>query len=155
MSTASLILNLLLKPSLYCVFLIFGKTYNFRFLFKFTYFWIYWLNSSIEENEREIFSKAPDWKPLFLLKIRNKKYNVIFEHLHQNIKACLRKKKSALINDWEKIIVYWEKSEESEVWVNKCGLLQIKLGVPGRQWNPGKTQQALFPFNLGNGIFST
>ena len=90
-----------------------------------------------------------------MLKIRNKKYNVIFEHLHQNIRACPRKKKSALINDWEKIIVYWEKSEESEVWVNKCGLLQIKFGGPGRQWNPGKTQQALFPFNLGNGIFST
>ena len=45
------------------------------------------------------FSKAPDWKPLFLLKIkikqkpayRNKEYNLLaFKDFHQNIRAYPR-----------------------------------------------------------------
>ena len=44
------------------------------------------------------FSKAPDRKPLFLLKVkikqkaacRNKEYIVAFKHFHQNIRAYPR-----------------------------------------------------------------
>ena len=37
-------------------------------------------------------------------------------------------KKSALNNDWENIFAYWVESQQSDVWVNKCGLFQIQLG---------------------------
>ena len=36
-------------------------------------------------------------------------------------------KKKKLVNDWEKIIVYWKESERSEVLANKCGLFQKHL----------------------------
>ena len=44
----------------------------------------------MEEDEESIFSKIPDCKPLFLLKIKNKQnpgclnkeYNEVFEHIH-------------------------------------------------------------------------
>ena len=39
-------------------------------LFKLIYFWIAWPNSYMERDEGGIFSKVPDWKPLFLLKIK-------------------------------------------------------------------------------------
>ena len=76
----------------------------------------------MEGDKVGIFIKAPDWEPLFLLKIKfkqnpgcpNKEYNAIFEHIHQNIRAYPRSK-SALINDYENIIAYSEKSKQSEV----------------------------------------
>ena len=37
---------------------------------KLNYFWRYRPNSSMEGVEGGIFSKVPDWKPLFLLKIK-------------------------------------------------------------------------------------
>ena len=63
-----------------------------------------------------IFSKAPDWKPLFLLRIKikqnpgcpNKEYNAVFEHIHQSIRAYPRKKKKI-----ERILLYIG---------NKCGV---------------------------------
>ena len=47
----------------------------------------------------------------------NKKYTAIIEHIHQNIRITpeVKKKKFALINDWENIIAYWEASEQREV----------------------------------------
>ena len=45
-------------------------------------------------------------------------------------------KKSALINDWENIFTYWVQSQQSEVWVNKCGLFQIQLGEGGSGSGP-------------------
>ena len=36
-------------------------------------------------------------------------------------------KNTALINDWENIIVYWEEFEESEALVNRFGLFQVQL----------------------------
>ena len=55
--------------------------------FKLIYFWISARNSSMEEDGG-IFSKALDWKPLFLLKVKieqklrclNKEYNASFKH---------------------------------------------------------------------------
>ena len=63
-------------------------------------------------DEGSTFSKLPDWKSLFLFKIKikenpgcpNKGYNVVFKNFHQNIRAYYRsKKESALINDWKNI----------------------------------------------------
>ena len=45
----------------------------------------------------------------------NKGYNVIFEHIHRNIRVFPRTKKSAFNNDWENITAYWENSKQSEV----------------------------------------
>ena len=67
---------------------------------------------------KEAFSKVSDWKPLVFFKIKikqnpgyaRKEYNVIFEHIHQNIRAYPRSKKRALINDLENVIVYYEVS---------------------------------------------
>ena len=55
----------------------------------------------MEGSEGDIFRKAPDWKPLFLLKIKikqnpgcpNKEYNSIFEHIHENIRVYPRSEK--------------------------------------------------------------
>ena len=77
----------------------------------------------MQGDEAGIFSKATDWKTLFLVKIKikqnlgslNKEYNVIFEQIHQNIRVFPRTKKSALNNDWENITAYWENSKQSEV----------------------------------------
>ena len=52
-------------------------------------------------NGVAIFSKAPDGKPLFLLKIKiikkpgcpNKEYNAVFEQIYQNVGAYPRCKK--------------------------------------------------------------
>ena len=79
--------------------------------------------SFMQEDEGGIFSKATDWKPLFLLKIKikqnlgclNKEYNAIFEHIHQNIRVFPKTKKFELNNDWENITAYWEKSKQSEI----------------------------------------
>ena len=59
-------------------------------------------NSSMEADEGGNFSKAPDRKSMFFLKIKieqnsdcpNKEYNAIFKHNHQNIRACPRSKKN-------------------------------------------------------------
>ena len=71
------------------------------------YFWISRQNSSMEGNEVGIFVKAPDWMPLFLLKIKikqnpgypNKECNVIFKHIHQNFRAYCRSKQIC-IDQW-------------------------------------------------------
>ena len=71
-------------------------------LINLTYFWISTTNSSMEGDEGGIFSKPPDWKPLFLLKViieqnpryPNKGYNVIFIQIHQTITAYPRVKRN-------------------------------------------------------------
>ena len=87
-----------------CVFDIFGKAS--LCLFQTICFWISRPNSSMRRDERGIFSKAPDWKPLFLLKIKikqesgypNKEY-AILKHINQNIMAYPRSK-SMCIDQW-------------------------------------------------------
>ena len=62
----------------------------------------HWQDYFIKGDEGGNFSKAQDWKPLFLLKVkikqkpasRNKEYNVAFKHSHQNIRAYPRSKKN-------------------------------------------------------------
>ena len=76
-------------------------------------------------DEGAIFSKAPDRKPLFLLKIKIKQYDRS----------------------------YWEESEQSEVLVNKFALSQTHMGSLGGVAMPGKFCD--FGINLGNGISST
>ena len=81
--------------------------------------------SFMQGHKGGIFSKATDWKPLFLIKIKtkqnlaclNKERNVIFEHIRQNVRVFPRTKSSALNNNCENITAYWEKSKQSEVWV--------------------------------------
>ena len=76
----------------------------------------------MEEDEIGIFSKAPDWKPLFLLNIKikrnpgcpNKEYSSIFEKIHHNIRIP-EITISTLINDYENIIAYSDKSKQSKV----------------------------------------
>ena len=91
----------------------------------------------MEGNEVGIFVRAPDWMPLFLLKIKikqnlgclNKEYNVQSSTTFIRISGPIAEvKKFALINDYENIIAYSEESEQSEVYANKCGLFQIHLG---------------------------
>ena len=100
------------------------------------YTWSCFLNSSIEGDEGGIFSKTPDWKSLFLLKIKiklslgcpNKEHNAIFKHINQNIRAYPRsKKKSELIKDSENIFAYWKESEQSKALENKFVLFQVQL----------------------------
>ena len=96
----------------------------------------------MEGDEGGIFSKASDGRPLFLLKIKIKQNpscqirnmmqsSSTFTILSGPISMV---KKSALANDYENIIVYWEESEQSKVWVvlNKFGntFFQIHLVPP-------------------------
>ena len=86
-------------------------------------------------HEVGIFRKAPDSKPLLLLKIKIKR-NLRYSNKECNVTSgtfirisvpILEVNKSALINDYENNISYSEESEQTEVWVHKCGLLQIQL----------------------------
>ena len=94
----------------------------------------------MKEDEGDIFSKAPDQKPLFLFKIKikqnpgclNKEYNVVFKHFHWNIRAYPRSN-----------VAYWEESEQSNVLVKKIGLSQTQLGCLG--WGGELTLETIFP----------
>ena len=57
----------------------------------------------------------------------NKEYNAVFKYIHQDVRAYPRskKKRSALINDWENVIAYWKESKQIEELANKLGLFQI------------------------------
>ena len=97
-----------------------------------------------------IFSKAPNWKTLFLPKIKqnpgspNKGCNVIFKPFHQNIKVYSRNKtKSALIN-WENV-AYWKESKQNKALANNFNLSQIHLGWSGGVAMPGKF--SIFPLS--------
>ena len=97
-----------------CVFVIFRKWSN-----KLIYFWVTWQNSSMKGVGLGIFSKVPDGKPLFLLKIKIKQNpgctnKGILKHIHQNIRVYPKIKKSALINDYENIAAHSEQSKQSE-----------------------------------------
>ena len=54
------------------------------------------------------------------------------------ISGPFSKVKTTLINDYENIVAYSEQTEQSEVWVNRCGLLLIYFGglrvgaIPGK-----------------------
>ena len=72
----------------------------------------------MEGGEVGIFSKALDWKPLFLLKIKikqnpgcpNKEYNISSTFIRISVPIA-EVKKSVLINCYENIIAYSEESE--------------------------------------------
>ena len=78
-------------------------SWNLHFLVCFCY----WPSSFMKGHEWGIFSKAPNWKPLFLIKIKikqnlrcpNKEYNEDFKHFYQNIRTCPRSKIS-FIDQW-------------------------------------------------------
>ena len=76
----------------------------------------------MEGNEVGILSKAPDWQPLFLLKIKIETQAAQARNIMQSSSTFIRTsgsilkvKKSPLINDYENIIAYSEESEQSEV----------------------------------------
>ena len=86
----------------------------------------YWPNPVMKGDKGGIFSKAADWKTLFVLKMKiqaakRKNKNVVFKHFHQNIRPIWT-------NDWDNI-VYCEESDQREVLVNKFGLSQLQLGI--------------------------
>ena len=106
--TASLYSKFPLKPAFFKgVFVIFKKLSQKRI-----HFWITRQNSSMEGDEVGIFSKAPDWKPLFLLKIKikqntgypNKEYNLAFKHFPQHIRVYPRSKKKYALKMIRKIL---------------------------------------------------
>ena len=85
---ASIYLKLPLKPKFFVRFYYFWKDFLF-------YSWISSPNSSMEGDVVCIFGKGPDWKALFLFKMKikqnpvypNKEYNAIFKHIYQNIRV--------------------------------------------------------------------
>ena len=73
----------------------------------------------MEGDEVGISSKIPNWKLLFLLRTKIKRNadcpnKDIFKHIHQNIRAHPKSKKSALINDCGNTVAYSEQSKQSE-----------------------------------------
>ena len=89
----------------------------------------------MEKNEGGIFSKAPDPKSLFLVKIKikqnsdfpNKEYNAIFMHIHQNTRTYPRSKNYLDLSMIGKIFLHIGKNP-SDAWANKLGLFQYILG---------------------------
>ena len=65
--TPLLYLKFPLKPAFFSVFLLLMERYFFTY-FKLIYFWISRSNSSRKGDEGGIFSKAPDWNPLWQAK---------------------------------------------------------------------------------------
>ena len=117
----------------------------------------------MEGNEVGIFVKAPDWMPLFLLKIKikqnpgypNKEYNVIFKHIHQNNRVYRRSKK-IFIDQWlwkyyclfRRVQTKWGVSKQ--VW-----FVPNTFGGFGEQCHLRKIWLFLLSFKLGNSIPST
>ena len=134
-----------------CIFLVcFCYFWKVKFAyFKLIYFRISKQNYSKERGEVGIFSKAPDWKPLFLLKIkhkqnpgcRNKQYRFQFLNTFIRISGpILEVKKLPLINDYENIIAYGKSkskgrcrrtSEVCSKYINTFGGLKVG-GTPGK-----------------------
>ena len=116
-----LITEVAVETYIFSTFFIFGKI-SFAY-FKFIYFGISKVISSMEGDEGVIFRKAIAWKSLFLLKIKSKtqtpqkRHHAIFTHIHQNIRAPGSKKNSALINDWEKVLAFWKESKQSKAFL--------------------------------------
>ena len=44
----------------------------------------------------------------------NAEYDAMFKHIHQNVSAYPRSKKTGLINNWETTLAYWKESEQSK-----------------------------------------
>ena len=102
----------------------------------------------MEGDERNICGNAPDWKPLFLLKISIKRnlgfpfgeYNTFFRHIHQNIRAYPRSKENL---HWTVIwkTLHIEQYEQRKGLTSKFSLFQIHLGdlvgvaIPGNVCN--------------------
>ena len=115
----------------------------------------------MERDEVGIFGKVPDWKPSLLLKIKIKQNpgypnKDVFNHIHQNIRAYPKSKKSALIHDDENIVAYSEQSKQSEG-VGKQVRFVLNLFWGSGDWcHPRKMWLFLLSFNkLGNIIPST
>ena len=102
----------------------------------------------MEGDERDICGNAPDWKPLFLLKISIKRnlrfpfgeYNTFFNHIHQNIRDYPRSKENL---HWTVIwkTLHIEQYEQSKGLTSKFSLFQIHLrdlvgvAIPGNVCN--------------------
>ena len=134
--------------------------------FKLMYFRISKQNYSKEGGEVGIFSKAPDWKPLFLLKIkhkqnpgcRNKQYRFQFLNTFIRISGpILEVKKLPLINDYENIIAYGKSKSKgrcrrtSEV----CSKYINTFVGSESWWHPRKIWLFLLSFKFENNIPST
>ena len=75
----------------------------------------------MEGNEEDILSKAADWKSLLLLHIKlNKTQATQIRNTMQSLSTFIeisgsipevKKKKSALIKDWQNIFAYWKEFE--------------------------------------------
>ena len=95
------------ETCIFSMFLLFWKVKSLLISNLFFSQYIDQIPRSEEMKEALLEGKTPDWKPLFLLKMkikqnpgrRNKAYNAIFEHIHQIIRACPRSKKFC-IDQW-------------------------------------------------------
>ena len=122
-------------------------------------FWISWPNSSMGVDQGDSFSKAPDWKPLFLLKMKskqnlaypNKKHNEIFKYIHEDSGSIPEIKKSALTNGWENKIAHWEPSKAISRWISavcsQCSCALCGVVKPPTKCTK-KILQFLFSFKL-------
>ena len=95
------------------------------------YFWVHRPNSSIKGDEGGIFSKPSDWK--FLIKIEIKTQAAQIRNTIQPSSTFIRISvpipEVKEIIDCENIVLYWEKSEQSDWSANKLGLFQIYWNI--------------------------
>ena len=94
------------------------------------------------------FSILPQTEKTFLLHLKfernadcpNKKYNAIFEYIHQNIRTYRRNKKD--LHWWinEKVLLHIRKNQrkESIASLDKCGLFQMQMRGLGGNAITGK-----------------
>ena len=119
--TAPLYLKLPFKPAFLVFFCYFGKV---KSLFVLNLFVSEYLDKIFPWNKKgvDIFSKAPGWKPLFLLKVKSKTQNAKTRNTIQSSSTFIRisgpileVRKFALKKGYENIIAYSEESKQSEV----------------------------------------
>ena len=111
------------------------------------YFLISRPKNSMERDKGGFLNKASDWKTLLLhLKFEqnpdcpNKKYNAIFEYIHQNIRTYCRNKKYLHWSMNGKVLLHIGKNQRKEriASMDKCGLFQMQLRGLGGNAITGK-----------------
>ena len=117
----------------------------------------YWPNFFMKGDKRGYFSKFPDWKHLFLFKMKikqnpgcpNKEFKVDFKHFHQNIRVY-HKSKKICISQWLVKCFILGRS-----WAKRGVADQIWFVPDGGFWGKSLHQVnfADFEINHGNSIF--
>ena len=148
-ASSLLITEVAVETYIFSMFFIFGKI-SFAY-FKFIYFGISKVISSMEGDEGVIFRKAKAWKSLFLLKIKSKTQTLQKRHIMQSSRTFIRISGLPEV----KKILHWSMIGKRFLHFGKnpskakrfYAFFQILLRGSGKQHNSGKFWTFFFSWN--------